>query len=1078
MRSYVLILAAAIAVAVAGCGGGSSPGSDSSGENEQLTDSTPIRTEVVVASDFQGTAMLGEPYEGEMSVVAVDARNTITSLKVENQTAGGAQPSINAAGNLVWTPNAADFATRSLTVKVVSAHGGETTLTMPARVGRKEIIHRIPIDDGEGVYTDPDGDFRIRVTKVDAAQPVSGTIIVQRIIINIGGAGFEYSLEGVGNASLDVVDEPIEFQSSGENLTTQSDSEEIAFWSDTKLTWGVLNLEISRNPGSFIDPWVEKNLWTTRLSMKKSSGAKAKKFDWWWIGGTAGSCNSTWTCRAEKYTKPPVVLIHGFTPGSLGGGEGTWGELPRSLVESGHPVFEVRWRTYMRFEEAAWILQQTVEEAAQLTGKKAIVVGHSFGGIVAHLAAQGKAEAFFGDDQQWHQTSTDQIAKVITINSPLSGITKSPIKVDGFDLTAGRDGNDRTIAACKAVTCLQAGEFISMDDSLAFLGLNASNLPKQGSAIKKLKASQTPVPFHVIVGLTEGIDTAIKVNNCNGGIACDTTLDLIDFYNPDLGDGLIGLLGQSWSPSDFVDNPYRVGFKVVTRRFGAPIDMISVVGSSLPLLTRSRVDEFNSTSFGKCLKHVVGGVDYRICRRSAHTNGAVFGHRQGNYADFGSAYYMKDPDDFGPRVNHPLHDLLIDSGSSDYLLGAAINSCDANANSLVCRPSLKAKGQVNFGSTSIVTQSSAPAPSVLVWLTYEHKTTGALVRDFSAQTAADGSFEVDIGTPLRERAGLDAAIADYRLKVVIWGGTAYQTYRETLEDLVEGDNQLAPITLLPKQAALVNITGRVIDGQTSNTGIASATVRLALGADLDANTIRAHTDVRSVNNTNTARLITTTPDGSFSTQGLRAGIYSILVSKAGYFDQLQGRVTVTSNGNISLSMLKVLPAGENSVTLRWDNGSVGAAVARDLDSHMLRLGGGAVDYHIYFGRRTIAGLNDSLDRDDTDFEGPETVTFSSATGKDFVYYVHNWSGGATSIVDSRARVTLRYAGRTLQFSPPTTGNLNALYWRVFDIVNGSIVRCVSNCLQDAAPSGLATQGAYAEIPALWRSTLTQLPTKH
>lgn len=1087
MRMMIWIYIFAMAFVMAGCGGGSSAATNQSGE--KATDVAPVRKEVVVDSIFQGTAMVGEQYVGEMSVTAVDARNSITSITVENPTSTGAKPTINAQGDLVWTPNAADFSTRELKITVASTHGGQTIVMMPARVGRKQVIHRIPIDAGEGNYSDSDGDFMIRVYKDNSVNPVGGVILVVQRQINDGGQGYEYEVEDGVNYNLEVLEQPSYQSAPRAGLFTQSDGE--------VLTYGPLDKNLETYPGTHINPWREKNIWTERLHVQSNPGnsKNPKYFNTVQIGAMVGGCQND--CKAAIYTKEPVILMHGFTPGPpltepFGGGEDTWGELPATLIEKGHPVFEVRWRTYMRFEEAAYLLKLAVDKVSNLTGKKPVVIAHSFGGIAAHLAAQGKAERYSVSASAWKFAPTDQIAKIITINSPLSGISGGAVKDlrPGFSLAAGRDANDLSISVCKSVTCFQAGEPVSIEGALVYLGLNsdgpekAGHMAMRGSVIEKLQKSPTLVPNHVIVGLSSDIPEQAQVCEEWGRLplgeeqVCKKSRYFPrNFFTADYGDGLISLLGQAKHPADFIDSPFE---SMPVKIYSNTVEYIrNAYGITYPWKNIDILRGFNGMSFGKCLKYDSNGTNYRLCRRMTHTNTSV--HRQSGVSDFGAPFYEKSPEDFtGQGINHPLHDLVVDAASHDYLLGSVVNSCDAGSLSLVCQPKWQMKGQVKFGARSLVTQGDSAAPYVLMWLTFEHKTTGQIVRDFSGQTGEDGAFTIDLATPLRERVGADVNPADYRVKLKI-NVQGYETYLETIEDLVPGDNQLSIITLKPKQVNFVNIIGKVIDGQTESTGIASAVVRLVQGSDLDANTIRNRTDVANVNALNNARKLTTAADGSFTAQGLRPGIYSILVSKDGYVDQLQGRVTVSGGGNISLSMLHTLPAGENSITLRWDNGSAGAAVASDLDSHLLRLNGSQLDYHIYYGRITAGILSAWLDRDDVDYEGPETVTFASAAERNFVYYVHNFSGlrnEPSTITDSRARVTLRYNGRTLQFSPPITGNLSARYWRVFDIINGNIVRCVSNCLQDVAPTGLATQAGYAEIPAPWRSALTQLPTKH
>ncbi len=89
-------------------------------------------------------------------------------------------------------------------------------------------------------------------------------------------------------------------------------------------------------------------------------------------------------------------------------------------------MFELRWNTYMRFEEAAGVLALLSRRVAQqITGKKVTVIAHSLGGVVSHTAMMGNGIAF--DGTSWVRVPVDGIyRRLITLGSPKSGIADAP----------------------------------------------------------------------------------------------------------------------------------------------------------------------------------------------------------------------------------------------------------------------------------------------------------------------------------------------------------------------------------------------------------------------------------------------------------------------------------------------------------------------------------------------------------------------------------------------------------------------------------------------------------------------------
>ena len=201
-------------------------------------------------------------------------------------------------------------------------------------------------------------------------------------------------------------------------------------------------------------------------------------------------------------------------------------------------------------------------------------------------------------------------------------------------------------------------------------------------------------------------------------------------------------------------------------------------------------------------------------------------------------------------------------------------------------------------------------------------------------------------------------------------------------------------------------------------------------------------EVRAGNSNTAGEVITsTTTDGNGQySLTLPTGNYTFNIVKSGY---TSSTLNVLSIGNEAttqdLSLSPILSAGEMRIVLRWGD------TPSDLDSHLVKKTEGVQDYHIYYSSPTSG--TDSLDRDDTDSVGPETVTISNvATSSVYTYYVYNYShNNNTELKNSSATIDISYGNNTDRRAVP---NEDGYYWKVFEIVNGEVVFCTTGCVQD------------------------------
>ena len=236
--------------------------------------------------------------------------------------------------------------------------------------------------------------------------------------------------------------------------------------------------------------------------------------------------------------KVPVVLIHGYNPDILGfsGAHGTWGNIRDYLEASTLPggkrfsVFEFQWLTNTSFRSAAKDFAEAIDliykttNARRTTPEKAIIIAHSFGGIVARYYLQFGGTS--GND------SATSVSRLITIGTPHSGIAGTLFSRN--ELPIGRDTS--FISGCRQISCYEAGEgFVLPFDN--WLGLNKE---EPGDLILNMgDLAKNPIPSSVKIDVLIGL--RLIVARTDGTTAT---------YKQDSGDGLISFAGQRFLPQN------------------------------------------------------------------------------------------------------------------------------------------------------------------------------------------------------------------------------------------------------------------------------------------------------------------------------------------------------------------------------------------------------------------------------------------------------------------------------------------------------------------------------------------------
>lgn len=157
-------------------------------------------------------------------------------------------------------------------------------------------------------------------------------------------------------------------------------------------------------------------------------------------------------------------------------------------------------------------------------------------------------------------------------------------------------------------------------------------------------------------------------------------------------------------------------------------------------------------------------------------------------------------------------------------------------------------------------------------------------------------------------------------------------------------------------------------------------------------------------------------------------------SAKGYIStDLKVRFLARTIFNNRFSISRALPTPKHlRVVLDW-----GTAPA-DLDAHLQKAG----SYHISY--RDSKAYQDlaNLDRDDTNGEGPETITIRRVDRSgSYSFFVHDYTNrtraGSSALSKSRARVMVFGNGRLLHvFRAPTVGV--GRVWEVFKVTGGSV----------------------------------------
>lgn len=203
---------------------------------------------------------------------------------------------------------------------------------------------------------------------------------------------------------------------------------------------------------------------------------------------------------------------------------------------------------------------------------------------------------------------------------------------------------------------------------------------------------------------------------------------------------------------------------------------------------------------------------------------------------------------------------------------------------------------------------------------------------------------------------------------------------------------------------------------------------------------------------NTAlRTLTTNSSGEFRYEtaslfghliGLPSGNYTLTASKEGYSDTSYNIIiypgATDDNPAISETMSPEMNDGYYRIVLTW------GMYPHDLDSHLVANTASDSQIHVYYSNKNPAPYYANLDVDDTDSEGPETITITNFDGlQDIHYAVHDYTNryeASSNALSSSGAIVRLYKGSQLLRTFNVPAGYNGTEWDVFTLKSdGTIV---------------------------------------
>lgn len=186
----------------------------------------------------------------------------------------------------------------------------------------------------------------------------------------------------------------------------------------------------------------------------------------------------------------------------------------------------------------------------------------------------------------------------------------------------------------------------------------------------------------------------------------------------------------------------------------------------------------------------------------------------------------------------------------------------------------------------------------------------------------------------------------------------------------------------------------------------------------------------------------TDSNGKFTLPKLPGASYTLEVSAEGYVTSYVNIYTLSMVSDpVNLGTIGLTPEmdeNEYRMILRW------TGEPSDLDSHLVATTSDGDSYHVYYKDRDPSPAYANLDRDDTDYEGPETITiFQFSQLKNIKYAIHDFTNRqstSSNVMSNSGAYVEVYKGSELLETFEVPLNTDGTEWDVFAFdANGNIV---------------------------------------
>jgi alpha-tubulin suppressor-like RCC1 family protein len=844
-------------------------------------DATVASTKVKAGWKQNVSAIVG--FQTDLSLVykITDSDLSFREIRLVNETQGGGVPSPLIGSVATWRPSKADVVTTELVAIFVLSDGTEARTRLPVVVSSEQFFSRINLEEGRNTYSEKAGS--IVFTVIGEISPGDYVEVFERVWPD--GSLTHRITTSKDELQIEFVQAPsqrgggLKFSSKKPNL---KDKEYRSKEEQKELTKSTNDFGINQNgmilagfPGSIATSRSELVTFYDAVSLVP--GYRESKVEQ--VFQVDATCGSFRSCLTTSESGNPIILIHGFTPFGLGGGAGTWNDLAQRLYgaagsrrEARHDVFEFRWHTSMRFEEAAGALSAVVERVVKMTGRKPIILAHSFGGIVSHLALAGRGVVWRGEWKLVPSASIN-VSHLVTMGSPISGIADQVASITSTEyqeMIQFRVGRDReiTINGCGEVTCIQAGAtdvetFNSVQRRVKAIGsLPGSSVALEvGESIFRIKNSPHATPTAIVVGAVPGAR----------------------------GDRLISLDGQVH-----------------------PLDPVQPVANLLDPKASSR----------DMPSHEVSTRRYFLLNHGVHTNDVFTRHKR-NSSDIPEPFVSDD------RVSCDFASMPTANGS---LLSTGVGASNAGlSGQMVCIPvahhlvtanwdSYRSDGFRGIFRKPVVIVESAPAVKryemralvnrvdsfgkalrvpvsqktslvgAMVKAEVREKGTGSLIASVIEYTDINGIAAIDLTSIIGNAPTFDRSSVYAR--VVAGDGVAYAPFIAFADDLTADvtdlDIDLVPVVPVGQQGA---IDGLVVD--TAGRGVPNVRVWIRAGSNLGVG------QFENIPDSSTSRTVTTDASGRFVAGALNPGQYSVMTRSATTRQAFAGGIVVSPSATAS-----------------------------------------------------------------------------------------------------------------------------------------------------------------------------------